>query len=186
MSIIDPHTNFKIDEELRQKIVDFAYNQKHFFKVNPMGDGRRMCTLNEIDTPLTHEVNEFAKKVYSMLGIDEYDEEPLFGNFIGFNEENAFVHRHMDPGRGSKWHVRLNFLIQKPESGGLPTINDIAYDVEEGGCWKNIASSWFHGSTPVVGSRERIALSLGALIDESIATKFYDDDSITMLRSVPA
>jgi len=167
--VINPHTNLRIEEELRLKIIDFAYNQKNFFISNTAGAGRRLCNLNRVNIPLTQEAEEFAKIAYKSLGIEEYDEEPLFGNFIGFNEENAFVHRHMDPGEGSKWHVRLNFLIQKPQSGGLPTINDIAYDVEEGGCWKNIASSWWHGSTPVVGSRQRIVLSLGALIEESIA-----------------
>jgi len=169
--IVDPHTSLRIDEDLRQKVIDFAYDQMNHFNVNGAGPGRRRCKLNRIDVPLTQEVKEFAKTAYRAIGIEQYDDEPLLGNIIGINEENAFVHRHTDPSQGSKWNVRLNFLIQKPYSGGQPIINDVVYDVEEGGCWKNIASLWWHGSTPVVGSRERIVLSLGALIEKSIAIK---------------
>lgn len=168
-STIQPLRKLNIDECLRQKVVDFAYNQTNFFVSNTAGAGRRLCNLNRNNVPLTEDVKAFAKQSYQFLGIQDFEEEPLFGNFIGFNQENAFVHRHRDPGKGTKWHVRLNFLIQKPISGGMPIINGVVYDVDEGSCWLNIASSWWHGSAPVVGNKERIVLSLGALIEESSA-----------------
>lgn len=166
--MINPITNLSIDDNFRQKIVDFAYTQVSYFRINMLGNGRRTCMLNKINNPISDEVRVFATQCYNALGIYNIQDEPIFGNFIGFNEEGAFVQTHVDKGIGTKMHVRLNFLIQKPEKGGMPVINDVVYEVKEGACWKNIASSWRHGTTPVVGCRERIVLSLGSLIEKSI------------------
>jgi hypothetical protein len=165
---INPLLHLTIDETLRQKIINFAYNQVSYFSSNGAGLGRRLCIISKTNLSLADEIKVFSKQCYNALGITEFDEEPLFGDFIGFNKEGAFVHEHTDPGQKTKMHVRLNFLIQKPESGGMPLINGIEYDIKEGYSWKNIASAWEHGSTPVVGSKERIVLSLGALIEEEV------------------
>ena len=158
-------THITLPESLKIVITDFAcYSGLDFFKINNSGSGRRFCTLNTIDHPLQQEVANFAKQCYSMLDIDVI-EEPLFGNFIGFNTTNAFVHSHMD---GSivpdHEHVRLNFLVSKPEAGGMPVINDIVLAVNESQCWLNIASQWEHSSTPVQGAKPRIVLSLGSIV----------------------
>ena len=107
---------------------------------------------------------DFAKQCYNTLDIDII-EEPLFGNFIGFNTTSAFVHAHMDGTTvPNHEHVRLNFLVSKPEAGGVPVINDVVLTVNEGQCWLNIASQWEHSSTPVQGSKPRIVLSLGSIV----------------------
>lgn len=167
--MITPLKKLYIDENLKQEIVDFAYEQAHFFVINEYGAGRRYCNLNKIETPLLEKVSRFAKQSYESLGIKHFEQEPFFGNFIGFGKENSFVHNHTDYSPDGKCHVRLNFLIQRPFSGGMPIIENVVYDIAEGGCWLNMASYWNHGSTPVAGSRERIVLSLGALIEESVA-----------------
>jgi hypothetical protein len=38
------------------------------------------------------------------------------------------------------------------------------YSIEEGQSWINIASKWAHMSTPVVGTKNRIVLSLGGYV----------------------
>ena len=174
---INPVMNLTVNESLRQKIVDFAYNQESYFSRNSAGEGRRLCVINRTTLPLAKEIELFSKQCYNALGIDHFEDEPMFGNFIGFNQEGAFVHMHTDPGKDGKSHVRLNFLIQKPESGGMPVINGVVYNVEQSFCWKNIASSWHHGSTPVVGRRERIVLSLGALINKSVVESRLINDA---------
>ena len=169
--MINPHLNLTIDEDLRQRVVDFVYNEQSYFRNNSAGAGRRLCLLNKIDHKLSQEIRLFSKKCYELLGIFEYEDEPLFGNLIGVNKEGAFVHRHTDPAPDGKCHVRLNFLIQKPKVGGMPIINGVEYNVEQGGCWKNLASTWWHESSKVVGDIDRITLSLGALVKDEIVNK---------------
>lgn len=176
--MINPHLNLTIDEDLRQRVIDFVYNEQSYFRDNTAGYGRKSCGLDRIDHKLSEEIRLFSKQCYESLGIFEYEDEPLFGNLIGVNQEGAFVHSHTDPSVDGKCHVRLNFLIQKPEAGGMPIINGVEYTIEESGCWKNIASAWWHESSRVVGSKERIVLSLGALVKDTIVSKqlLVDDD----------
>jgi hypothetical protein len=182
--MIDPKLNLTIDEELRQQVIDFVYNEQSYFRDNVSGYGRKLCIINRTDHKLSEEIHLFSKKCYESLGIFEYEEEPLFGNFIGVNQEDAFVHEHVDPKVDDKCHVRLNFLVQKPESGGMPIINGVEYTIEQSGCWKNIASAWWHGSSRVVGNKERIVLSLGALVKETIVSKQLLTDDIYQLPKV--
>jgi hypothetical protein len=182
--MINPHLNLTIDEDLRQRVIDFVYSEQSYFTDNPAGYGRTSCLLNTIDHPLSEEIRLFSKKCYESLGIFEYEDEPKFGNLIGVNKEGAFVHSHVDRGVDDKCHVRLNFLIQKPAAGGMPIINGVEYTVEQGGCWKNLASAWWHESSRVVGSKERIVLSLGALVKDTIVSKQLLADDVYQLPNV--
>ena len=182
--MINPHLNLTISEDLRQRVVDFVYSEQSYFKNNTAGSGRTCCLLNKIDHKLSEEIRSFSKKCYESLGIFEYEDEPMFGNLIGVNKEGAFVHPHTDPGADDKCHVRLNFLIQKPAAGGMPIINGVEYTIEQGGCWKNIASAWWHGSTRAEGSKERIVLSLGALVKNTIVSKQLLADDMYQLPTV--
>ena len=182
--MINPHLNLTIDEDLRQRVIDFVYNEQYYFKDNGAGYGRKSCVLSKIDHKLSEEIRLFSKKCYESLGIFEYEDEPLFGNLIGVNKEGAFVHHHTDPGVGDKCHVRLNFLIQKPVAGGMPIINGVEHVIEEGGSWKNIASAWWHGSSKVAGDKERIVLSLGALVKDTIVSKQLLTDDVYQLPNV--
>jgi hypothetical protein len=171
--MLDPRLPLKLPEDLRVKIVNFSYDRIDMFQVNSASRGRRrFCNLNKIDHEVTKEVKLFAKECYSAIGIHTFQEEPMFGNFIGFNTSGSSVHPHKDPrGPNGEWHIRLNFLVQKPLSGGLPILDGIQYEIDEGSSWKNIACVWNHETSPVVGEKERIVLSLGALVEESLATK---------------
>lgn len=182
--MINPRLNLTIDEDLRQRVIDFVYNEQFYFGDNTAGLGRRCCSLDKIDHTLSEEIRVFSNRCYESLGIFEYEDEPLFGNLIGVNKEGAFVHHHTDPGVDDKCHVRLNFMIQKPESGGMPIINGVEYTIEQGGCWKNIASMWQHGSTKVAGNKERIVLSLGALVKDTIVSKQLLIDDLYQLPVV--
>jgi hypothetical protein len=159
--------------DLKEKIIDFACNTgKSFFTkqqqtLGEVGIGRRFCSINKVDHPLNDEVGKFAKECYASFGV-EVVEEVLFGNFIGFNAPGTFVHRHRDRCKIPNYeHVRLNFLVQKPESGGMPILDDKVLVVEENQCWINIASQWWHTCTTVYGETPRIILSLGSLVETS-------------------
>jgi hypothetical protein len=46
--------------------------------------------------------------------------------------------------------------------------------MEEGQGWINLASEWLHGSTPVIGTKPRVVLSLGAYVHPG-AIKYITD-----------
>ena len=125
--------------------------------------------------PLSKDIDDFSKYAYREIGIPSFRHEHMFGNFIGVNYEGGAVHEHSDP-RNEKGfiHTRFNFLAQKPEQGGIPIINGIEYPMEEGQGWINLASEWLHASTPVVGIRPRIVLSLGAYVHPGLIKYITD------------
>lgn len=136
------------------------------FTRNPYSKGRYFISLNKIDTPISYLAEQIYHRTFKQLDIHDYSIEPMFGIFLGVNESGANVQFHIDPTPSDKEHVRINFLINKPQIGGIPVINGEHLDIEEGQGWVNIASAWLHGSTPVESNEIRIILSLGALIDK--------------------
>jgi hypothetical protein len=168
-------TNLILPLELKQEVTDFAFNQVGKFRSNPAGLGRRFCNLNLYDTDVSKKVREFSKESYRKLGINTVNEEHMFGNFVGVNSKGAFVHPHSDPDRKDGfWHVRLNFMIQKPDLGGNVVIDGVEYLINESESWINFASKWCHSSTPVVGHRPRIVLSMGNYIDPIQAVAMFE------------
>ena len=146
---------------VRNFVMDNFDNYK-FFKNN--GNARRYCSVTNVDTPVTDYLKRIRVQKFKEIGIDSFLEEPVYGIFIGVNGESGFVHQHMDSSIDGHEHFRLNFLVSKPEGGGMPVINGKTYQVDEGQSWVNIASKWAHMSTPVVGSKNRIVLSLGGYV----------------------
>ena len=111
-------------------------------------------------------MQSYSDSLFEELKMIDTKPEPMFGNFIGVNLENGFVHKHKDSrANNGFYHVRINFLVQKPISGGMPVIEEQLYLVEENQSWLNLASEWVHSSTPVVGDKERIVLSLGKYVN---------------------
>jgi hypothetical protein len=168
---MNPKMNVKLPNSLSTRIVEFADKEMSYFQTNGYGEGkRRFCALNNLpELQLAQEVKEFAKHAYEQIGVHHFIEEHMFGNFIGVNSHGGSVHQHKDPRHeNGYYHIRLNFLVQKPIIGGTPIIDDIEYPMNEGDSWINYASEWNHASSPVSGDRSRIVLSLGAYIHPDV------------------
>ena len=163
-------TNLRISEDERLTIVDFAkqnYLNDLYFTKNSYGAARHYCILNRTKTPVSSLAYNIRNRVYEQFGISSFKEEPIFGVFLGVNAESGFVHQHTDATENGLYHVRLNFMLSKPYEGGMPVINEQEFNVDEGESWVNLASEWFHRSTPVVGDKIRVVLSLGALVEKT-------------------
>ena len=168
---MNPRFDVKLPEELRKRVIDFALDDSNdgFFDLNKTDSlykRRKFCIISNYSIlPLSIDINEFSKHAYEQIGVTTFTPEHMYGNFIGVNFEGGSVHEHRDPKNDRGFiHTRFNFLLQKPEEGGEPIIDGVIYPMEEGQGWINLASEWLHGSTPVVGNRPRIVLSLGAYV----------------------
>lgn len=158
-----------LEQDFANVICKFAKDKEYLFKFN--GNGRKFySTINS-----NEEINFYLKATRQLclkkLDIDQFEEEPCFGIFIGVNTNSGAVHEHTDPTKDEYIHFRLNFLVSKPEYGGVPIVNGEIIEVDELESWINCASKWLHKSTPVVGLKPRIVLSLGALITEQQVEK---------------
>ena len=160
---------FRINDTLRTEIINFVYNSDSCYWIkNNTGNtfNRKFCKISQLDLPISLSINNLNTEVYTALGITNFKYEHIFGNFIGVNAHGGNVHPHTDTKNNDGWfHVRINFLIQKPFYGGMPIINNIEYSINETESWLNLASEWLHSSTIVGGEKERIILSLGAYVD---------------------
>lgn len=154
-----------IPAELRTAVIDFALvSGLEYFRANNGGPLRRLCNLNKFpELTLSQQIAGFATSCYNQLGITII-EEPRYGNFIGVGSVGSFVHPHLDRAPTGLNHVRLNFLLVSPDSGGMPIIDSVEYPIAEGECWINFASTKIHSSSAVGGTKERIVLSLGSLV----------------------
>jgi hypothetical protein len=162
--------NLKLDEDDKSFLLNYALiNQKNNDIFQQNGSGRQYCTLNTCEN---HNIRELAFKIwnekYFEFGVVEKTIEPIFGIFIGVNNPGANVHQHQDGAPEGFYQVRINFLLSKPEVGGLPILNDKEIYVEEGNSWINLANIWSHRSTPVEGKKDRVVLSLGALVKKDL------------------
>lgn len=158
-----------LEKDFANMICNFAKDKEHLFKIN--GYGRKYYSTLNFDEEINNYLKATRQLCLKTLDIDQFEEEPCFGIFIGINTESGSVHEHIDLAKDGYVHFRLNFLVSKPEDGGIPIVNGELIKVEELESWINCASKWPHKSTPVVGKKPRIVLSLGALITEQQAEK---------------
>lgn len=156
-----------LEQDFANLICNFAKTKEHLFKFN--GNGRRYYSTIDSNDEINFYLKATRQLCLNTLEVNQFDEEPKFGIFIGVNTETGFVHEHTDPAKDGYVHFRLNFLVSKPYAGGVPVVNGNEIEVEEFESWINCASKWPHKSTPVVGKKPRIVLSLGALITEKQA-----------------
>lgn len=128
------------------------------YVLNPSGQGRRYAVQSK---------PECWNLVFSLFGLAPHLEEPIYKNFIGNNFlEGAYVKEHTDPSPKGFDHIRINYMIKKPNIGGDPVIDGELLTVSEEDLWICIANRERHGSTPISGG-ERLIYSFGSLIPVS-------------------
>lgn len=176
---MNPRFSVSVPNSLKKGIIEFALNEKNdeYFSLNRTSSARKGCVIsNYPELSLSEAIQTFAVSAYKSIGVDSFIPEHIFGNFIGVNFEGGAVHEHRDPKNEKNFiHTRFNFLLQKPEGGGDPIINGVVYPMNEGQGWLNLASEWLHGSTAVIGKKERVVLSLGAYIHPGVIKNLTDE-----------
>lgn len=161
-------TNLLLDKNVKSELENFLnhnFDGPTYFKNN--GNARRYCCLNQQNTPVTDLLLAYRKFVFQQIGINFFEEEPMLGIFLGVNSHSGFIQEHIDSAKHDFYHVRMNFLLSKPFQGGVPMIREEYLDIQENESWLLLASEWPHNSTPVIGKKPRVVLSLGALVEKN-------------------
>jgi hypothetical protein len=100
---------------------------------------------------------------FSAFGLNLKYREPQFQIFTGIHYlAGACTHIHQDEATDGYVHVRCNVMLEKPDCGGLPIINETVLDVEVGDLWIVFASLEKHGSTQI-SQPTRVIKSFGGL-----------------------
>lgn len=169
---------FKVPQNLKHELVEFVLNTTYPFAKN--GRQRYGYAINEyinfdeIDTELSNKVKEFSDKVFDQMQMHKRLIEPSLGRSIVIMKNQGFWQTHIDQvfDLPNYHHIRINFLLQKPTTGGNPIIENNMYNIEEDESWFNLASMWHHSCTEIHGDRERITLSCGHLVEKKEANIF--------------
>ena len=151
-----------ICEDLLGPVRGWAVFRRATFGRN--GPGRQFCVLQERpDAP--KEVWSIKSLVMSHYMIPaSAPTEPMFQDFCGVITDGGAVHRHSDPNVGELIHTRFNVMVSKPDIGGVPIINGVPVQVEEGEVWRCDAGLYEHECTTVTGFKPRVVLSFGFLL----------------------
>jgi hypothetical protein len=111
---------------------------------------------------------QVRRRAVEMFSVTDFEDEPGYKCFLGCNTEGGFVHRHTDPSPPEKHHVRMNLMISKPLVGGEPVIDGKLVEVKERDLWCFFPTVMPHETTPVVGNRRRMVISIGILVPKSL------------------
>ena len=143
-------------------LLEWANSNFHKTKPNPHGANRFFIDkINEFDN-LPMEYHEIKQRIIHIDNIDPYNIDPVFGDFLSFNFQGGFVHKHVDPNQTAHIHTRYNLILSKPEQGGDPIYGeDKIIPYEEKFIWRCQAGKFFHQSRPVMGDKPRINISFG-------------------------
>lgn len=147
-------------ERLLEPVKEWAnVRQKSFM---PNGYGRQFLILSRDNCPSV--IWDIKEQVVAQYKLHNEAQEPVYKDFCGYITEGGQVHKHRDNNQKGLIHTRFNVLVQKPQSGGIPVINDVELEVAEGDIWVCRAGLDYHSSTQVIGNKARIVLSFGFLL----------------------
>lgn len=161
--------NFISDEEKEILLKWVEKNQTHF--TNNQSAYRKYVILNQVENYPKEIVSKLRDRIIELDNIGEWIEEPNFYDLIGINEDSGSIHPHTDPNIEGYVHTRYNIILKYPIEGGHSIYGNSINVLEENMVWKCIAGEVVHASTPVVGDRPRITLSLGFQIKKQIIEK---------------
>jgi hypothetical protein len=154
---------FKIDSNLLVPVIDWANDKYKDFV--PNGFGRQFGVLQRKDLKAPKEVWEIKDIIVDGCKLQGAEQEPSYQDYCGYITEGGAIHKHTDPNNGKKIHTRFNVMVSKPEQGGEPVQEDKVIEVEEGSIWRCNAGVVKHWCNTVVGSKPRIVLSYGFLLN---------------------
>ncbi len=180
----------RIPSELQQDIIDFCHEDNsdkwvHGFdayKTNSVWNhGRKIIFCH--DTKFYEQTKAIEQEYLNAIGlpsdaiipVGEDDRHPYFPHFIGCifkdNKKSSGIQTHTDPRKDDWYQMRINYLIQKPVTGGEPIINRSVIDINENQSWNVWASEHKHSALPVTEDKMRITVSFGFYVNPTYVSE---------------
>lgn len=150
----------------QQYLLDWVKGNHHNFQKNIVSSNRYFGIIQQFTNAPMDLINQLRNQIVDLEDIKDYKEEPMYQDYIGINLEGGAIHTHTDPNQPPYIHTRYNIILSYPNQGGESLYGDDVNILYERLVWKCIAGKVKHGSTPVVGKKPRITLSLGFLIND--------------------
>lgn len=163
------YKNFISDEE-KHFFITWIDNNKTYFQKN-RNENRKFFILKESKNYPSEIIDNLRNRIIKLDNIGEWVEEPTFYDYIGINYKDAKIQPHTDPNLYGYIHTRYNIVLMYPNEGGHSVYGNDINKLEENMIWKCIAGEVTHSSTPVIGDRPRITLSLGFQIKTNLELK---------------
>ena len=157
------YLNF-ISLEEQQQLMDWVLKHEPEFQDNR--DARRYGVIQQIQNEPFLLVEALRQRIIDVENIKDFKPEPFFQDYVGINSTGGAIHIHTDLNEPPYTHTRYNVILSYPEQGGESIYGDEVNSLQERLVWRCVAGKVRHGSTPVVGSKPRITLSLGFLIHD--------------------
>jgi hypothetical protein len=164
------YVDFISDEEKNSLLKWTFENEDKFYsnKIGEYGEGKKIGILHDIENSPLDIVDIIKKRIIEVENIKDWVLDPTFKDAIGINRKGGAIHQHTDPNLDGYTHVRYNVILQYPEEGGDSIYNGKINKLQENMVWRCVAGRVVHGSTPVVGNKTRITLTLGFQIKDTI------------------
>jgi len=152
-----------ISETERDNLLEWAHLQRPLLNPNTNGEHRFFSRVEKLKE--NELINELQTRLCTLIGVD-YIEEPVLKTYLSFIEAGGFVHKHVDTynlqeGYG---HIRCNIMLNKPDDGGNPIIEEETIMVGNGDAWYFRPDLYEHYTDVVGGESPRIIISIGVLI----------------------
>lgn len=151
-----------------------AWARENYKKFKTMGYNRWRCILSDISS-YPKAIDEIKERIIFKESLEEYQQEPLFKDALGYMTDGGKLHEHTDPNQGDLIHIRFNVYVQLPYEGGFPIYDGNLYQLKERRYICCRAGIDLHHATKVKGERERIIISYGFLMTrEQLGSVVYD------------
>ena len=135
-----------------------------------------MIKIDKMNRSLQDKIREFGSFIFDDMQMLDRKHEPILDYGLIYVKDSGAVKEHIDlvEQEINYWHVRLNFLLSKPEIGGDPIIEGKIYNIQQDQSWINLANIWKHGCTEVRGEKPRVTLSIGHYVNRSNVKQFLE------------
>jgi len=164
------YLDFISDEEKNILLKWTFENEDKFYlnKVGKYGEGKKFGILQDIENSPLELVSDIKKRIIEIENIKDWVLDPSYKDAIGINKKGSAIHKHTDPNIDGYTHVRYNIILQYPEEGGDSIYNNKINKLQENMVWRCVAGMIEHGSTPIIGDKHRVTLTLGFQIKNVI------------------
>lgn len=146
----------------------FRVNTTNSDSINAPYGSRQIGVLSNFKNYPLDLIKRIKDRVIDVENINDWILDPQFEDAIGINKEGGSIHLHSDSNLDGYTHVRYNVILSYPNEGGHSIYNGKINELKERMVWRCVAGRIKHGSTPVVGNKPRITLTLGFQIKDNV------------------